>query len=483
MMTENVAKNIAKLIESSMGLTFQPNRFSEYTKQLNSVIKTLGYDNLDAFYAKISRSNNSLSLDEKKIIATHLTVSETYFFREAPAISMFKNKIIPEIIRKKNGSLITIWCAGCSSGEEPYTLSMILKENFPQLSSENYKIIATDINPNVLEKAKNGIYTQWSFREMPDKYLKKYFVKEGNNYKISDRIKNSVIFEFLNLASDPFPGESLKDEPIDIIFCRNVLMYLNHEIIKKIAQRFYNILNDSGWFIPSQVELNDEFFGHFNKIYSEDAVFYKKEKNETTKLIFPFSLNKTDKCIVKKTKPIKDKKSFESVNYNKEKENTFSNSQLENLFSDGKYKECIEISKEEIETGSNNVFLLQTIAKCYANTGEYEKAILLLDQLISKGGSSDDIFYLYGTILIEQNQIEEAKAMFKKGLYMNSEHLLSHLMLGNILRIEGNNRAASIHYRNVYEISLKIKDDDLVRVSGGLNGERIRELVEKYIKH
>jgi tetratricopeptide (TPR) repeat protein len=103
--------------------------------------------------------------------------------------------------------------------------------------------------------------------------------------------------------------------------------------------------------------------------------------------------------------------------------------------------------------------------------------------LISKNISSDDIFYLYGTVLTELKEIEKAKQMFRKGLYLNPEHLLSHLMLGNILKNEGNNRGASIHYRNVIQLTDKIKEEDIVRLTGGVNKDRLREMVEKLIEY
>ncbi len=252
--------NIAKVIESSMGLAYQTNRIEEFSRHLGEAVLTLGYPDFESFNKKIIISGGKLSSEEKKVLAAHLTVSETYFFREKPAITMFCKTIIPELIKKKNGEIIRIWSAGCSSGEEPYTLAMIIKELFPALPKDSFKILGTDINPNVLTKARNGLYTPWSFREIPDLYVNKYFNKIGDNYQITDSLRDLVKFEHLNLADDIFPGELPGEPSIDIIFCRNVLMYLNHELIKKISQRFYNILNESGWLITSQVELNDAFF-------------------------------------------------------------------------------------------------------------------------------------------------------------------------------------------------------------------------------
>jgi chemotaxis protein methyltransferase CheR len=483
MKAEEQVLNIAKVIESSMGLAFQTNRIDEFSRHLKEAVQTLGYSDFESFFKKITISGGKLTSEEKKVLAAHLTVSETYFFREKPAITMFCKTIIPELIRKKNGEVIRIWSAGCSSGEEPYTLAMIIKELFPNFPKGHIKILGTDINPNVLTKAKNGLYTSWSFREIPDTYVNKYFKKIGDNYQISDSIKELVRFEHLNLADDIFPGESPGEPNIDIIFCRNVLMYLNHDLIKKISQRYFNILNEEGWLITSQVELNDIFFGHFSKVYSDEGVFYIKDSTHKKRknLLSPVKETIATPSVSKKAQ--RQHKKIEIDLNTDEEDSSFLNSELEMLYSEGKYSQCIKIAIAEMEKGSEDNTLLGFLAKSYANTGRYKEAIYILDKLISKNISSDDIFYLYGTVLTELKEIEKAKQMFRKGLYLNPEHLLSHLMLGNILKNEGNNRGASIHYRNVIQLTDKIKEEDIVRLTGGVNKDRLREMVEKLIEY
>ena len=213
-----------------------------------------------------------------KVLSSHLTIGETYFFREKPAMSLFIKMIMPEVIRKAENEkrAIKIWSAGCSSGEEPYSLAIIIKENFPELNPSDFTIMATDISPKAINKAISGIYTEWSFRETPDNIRKKYFLNNNGTWCISPDIKRLVNFTYLNLAKDSYTSQLAGAANADIIFCRNVLMYLSPGIIKTAAENFYNCLNDGGWFITSQVELNDEYFSLFDKVYFESGVFYKK---------------------------------------------------------------------------------------------------------------------------------------------------------------------------------------------------------------
>ena len=193
-------------------------------------------------------------------------------------MSLFVKKIMPEIIQKaeKENRGIKIWSAGCSSGEEPYSIAILIKEHFPELNPSKFTIMATDISPKAINKAISGNYTEWSFRETSDSIRKKYFQNVNGSWNISPEIKRMVNFTYLNLAKNSFSSQLIGAVNVDVIFCRNVLMYLSPDIIKKAAENFHNSLNDGGWFITSQVELNDEYFSIFDKVYFDSGVFYKK---------------------------------------------------------------------------------------------------------------------------------------------------------------------------------------------------------------
>ena len=176
-MLNNKITSITGIIEETLGLSLKEKKFEEYSKNLREAAITLGFEDVESFSEKVSASGNKLSSEEKRVLAAYLTVSETYFFREKPAMSMFISTILPQLIKNKREDKIRIWSAGCSSGEEPYTIAIIINEHFPQLRKNDFEIIATDINPNVITKARNGLYTPWSFREIPDLYTKNILQK------------------------------------------------------------------------------------------------------------------------------------------------------------------------------------------------------------------------------------------------------------------------------------------------------------------
>lgn len=432
-------KKIAAIIHSTLGLDFPGNRLHDLEKGMLASAKDLGISaDVESVYNWISTSN--LTTKELRIISSHITVGETYFFREQNSLKLFVRIILPELIskRKENSRQIKIWCAGCSSGEEPYTLAILIKENFPELGQWNTQILATDINPKAIQKAISGEYSEWSFRDTDPKIRQKYFSKKGNHWVVSNEIKEMVKFSFLNLSDKSYPSFSTGTENIDIIFCRNVFIYLSHEVIPEVAGKIYKSLADGGWLITSQVELNDIYFSMFGKYVYENNFFYRKAP-----VNYPSLRKPPVRAIVKSNRDL-------HTNFNPQPQ-------------------------------SEKNFTLILNAKVYADRGDYDKAIEFIQKIIASGKADADIYYLYGTILTEQNKNEEAVEVLRKVLYLNPNHLLCHLMLGNFLSQNGKREQARKHYINALESIDDMKEDEIVPDSGGMTKGRIREMIENLI--
>lgn len=473
-------EKVAVIIENEFGLYYPPNRYDDLIRGLANTA-TLVYDTNDSslIIKDIIREGAVPSNISEPLISS-LTITETYFFRETPSISMFVNKIVP-VIKEKEGEF-RIWCAGCSSGEEPYTLAMLLRENLNTTQLERVRILATDVNHKALEKANLGIYTDWSFRETPPLFKEKYFKHSQGKWIIDGKIKKMVEFGKLNLARD-FSLDKIGFNGFDLIFCRNVLMYFSPAVIRSITGKFIDLLPEGGWLIVSQVELNDDYFGEFTKFNYENGIFYKKVSGlKSVPITKKESIKSAHKEITTIKKPQNRLKRVPEIKVNQEiKPKISSYSELENLYDKGGYEECIKkcLDYKENDKEYNQVTLL--MAKCYANRGEYSKSIESIDKIIVSGGSGEDIYYLYGTVLKEQRETKRAIDAFKKVLYLNPDHLFSNLLLGNILSEDGIEDKASRYYNNVLEILSKIDDSHIIPESGGLTKRRFMEMVENLI--
>lgn len=489
---ELLAEISNKVIEI-FGIYFQPNQFDDLERRVVSAAKELNINtSIENIYKWLSESK--LTRPELNALSTHLTINETYFFRESPAIDLFIQKIIPDIINERRGinEKIRIWSAGCSSGEEPYSLAMILKEYFPELSTWDITILATDISPIVIQKAILGEYTKWSFRESKQSITEKYFVESKKSWKISPEIKKMVTFSYLNLSKNIYPSEVTNTENMDVIFCRNVMMYFTPKIIHEVSNRLYNSLKENGWLITSQVELNDDYFSAFNRTQYNSGIFYHKSNKKIVKQKPIFLSTPISKQPIILKNPIK-KTEIKTIEKRKLKNNSNpkTNTQskevitkqiIEVLHQKGEYKKCIENCKVIINEGklSNDIFEL--LIKSYANMGSLIEEERQIKKILSDNKATPAMFYLYSSYLFEQNNLKESEIFLNKAIYQNHEHILSNLMLGEINIKKDKKQIAIKHYQKVIDILENRDNNEIVPESDGLTAGRIKEFAEKLIK-
>ena len=185
-----------------------------------------------------------------EVLGTSMTVGETHFFRVAPQIDALRNVVLPDLIARHTADRrLRVWSAGCSTGEEPYTLAMLICEQLPQLKQDwDIQLVATDLNRAALEVARLGVYGEWSFRDSPLDLRARYFTPTGKQWRLNDQVRGMVRFAHLNLAEDPFPFASGSDG-IDLILCRNVTIYFGEHATQRLYVRFANALDPAGWLL------------------------------------------------------------------------------------------------------------------------------------------------------------------------------------------------------------------------------------------
>ncbi len=252
-LTNNQFKLLSELLYRKTGIYLDEKKLYSFSIKIKKRMDILEINEVDEYIRYLR------FLDKKGEELQHLinlsTVNETYFFRDFSQLLIFAEYCIDEIVEKKNISKdrsFNIWSAGCSIGCEPYTLAIILLEMFDDIHLWDVKILASDIDLNVLDFAKKAEYTPRSVKDVPPGYLVKYFrkTKEGN-YQLINKVKDMVKFVHLNL-SDKYKVRKLRG--FDTIFCRNVLIYFDNISRKQVVNHFYTSLNDGGYIFLSSTE-------------------------------------------------------------------------------------------------------------------------------------------------------------------------------------------------------------------------------------
>jgi chemotaxis protein methyltransferase CheR len=215
--------------------------------------------------------------DELKFLMDEITTNETYFFRNPAQIAALETKLLPEIVETKakiGFRKLRIWSAASSSGEEAYTLAMVLLEKrTTQLKDWIIEIVGTDINETVIAQAKEGVFNAYSVRNMPESYKRKYIKEEGGKFILSQDVKKLVTFNKLNLYDDT---KMIFMKSFDIIFCANVLIYFDLPAKAKVVQHFYNNLQPYGYFFVGQSESLHGVNDRFKAVHFPGGIAYKK---------------------------------------------------------------------------------------------------------------------------------------------------------------------------------------------------------------
>ncbi|RKQ37660.1 CheR family methyltransferase [Oceanobacillus halophilus] len=245
-------------IHSKLGIDLSLYKETQMRRRITTLRAKRGFTSFDSYY-------NQLVQDKELIneFLDRITINVSEFYRNPKRWDVLKNTIIPKLHNQSNQ--LTIWSAACSTGEEPYSIAMMFKEYFPDI---RVRILATDLDDNVLSQAKKGIYLEQSLKELPQEMIRNYFTKENKLYKIDDSVKRSVHFKKHNLLSDCYPKN------VDLIVCRNVLIYFTDKAKERIYQNFKTSLNQGGiLFVGSTEQI---FNPNLYDLTLIDTFFYQK---------------------------------------------------------------------------------------------------------------------------------------------------------------------------------------------------------------
>lgn len=249
-LTDRDFKVLRELVQTHTGIYLSDNKKALIYSRLRRRLKELGLNNFSQYCDILADEKIN---DETVLFINAVTTNITSFFREAHHFDFIQEKLnFSEYFKNTHRRRLRFWSAGCSTGEEPYSLAMTIKDNLPDETPHNIKILATDLASSVLDVAATGIYTSEKIKSLTPYRKNKWFsriVDEPGSYQISDELRNMILFRQLNLIGHwPVKG------PFDAIFCRNVLIYFDLETQKKIVDKFANLLPMDGYLLLGHSE-------------------------------------------------------------------------------------------------------------------------------------------------------------------------------------------------------------------------------------
>lgn len=276
-MDDATFKKFRDFVYEQCGISFTENKKYLLEGRIAKRLEAHNLTSFDDYYRLIS--NSTSARDELPNLFEVVTINETYFFRNPPQFEALEQVILPEIMKAKmaqgGNKKLRIWSAASSSGEEAYTMSMLILEKIrPQFPGMQFEIVASDINTAVLEKARTGVYKEYSVRNMPAHYLNKYFTQEGDKYILTPEVRNQVKFMCVNLYDTPTMRSMTG---FDVIFCCNVLIYFDTQAKQQVVANLYDALNKGSYLFIGYSESLHGVSKAFKLVHFPKTIAYKKE--------------------------------------------------------------------------------------------------------------------------------------------------------------------------------------------------------------
>ncbi len=453
-------------IESLTGIYIDDSKQNSLKISLDTRMNIMGIKDYDAYYSLIT--TNAIGKKEFNELLNLILIKETFFFRDDRQLKVLTENILPALIERKKDKEIKIWSAGCATGEEPYSIAMALMES--HLPDDiNVSIYATDISGVALNRAKEGIYNKSRMRAIDKEMLNKYFTLRDGQYLLHDQVKRRVRFETVNLIEPCIP---MGGESIDIIICKNVLIYFRTETVKTIIRKFYNMLTDGGYLFVGHSESLWQISDDFDLEEVSGVFVYRKEgrnravpattcfqqrKKAVNSMVFanqrmPSPLKrKVGRQINLATQAARGKVVPQEIDL-KRKRNLSEWIKKGVHPPDGNYEAVLEDIEEVLQKEPKNMDAHLLAGKMYANMGLYDKALKKGLDALEVNDLSADAYLMLGSIYYTIGEKEKAISSFKKAIYLDNNSVLSHYYLGNLYKEVNLIEQAIKEYKNVIHI-------------------------------
>ncbi len=482
-MDQILIQSFTQLISHQIGLQTRPQDYPGLSQKILTRCRELRFFDPQDYY-NLLKSETPASEKEWERLIPLLTTPESYFFRDRGQFKLLQTVILPQLIeRQKRVKKLRIWSAGCSTGEEPYSLSLLLQKLIPNWEEWNLMVLGTDINELSLQKARSGVYSAWSFRQVDSEVISLSFIPCTGGWKINPQAQKLVKFLPFNLVKDSLGGE-INVLDFDLILCRNVFVYFEKVSIHKGIQKFYQALKPGGYLMTAHAELQGLEVAPFKAIIFPESVVYQRpliqEPNLQTSssnskldisdlffLLSPFQRNTTYPPSSLTSKPHQNLASKEGLIPQKNQFTSLEKYQIKpekisvelqeakQLYQQKKYNDAIQKVNTFLNKSSPNFDAYYLLGKIYANLGQYQQATQYCQKAIAVDSLSVLPCYILLNIAEETNNIEEAKKFAKRIIYLSGVSPLSisaYVKLASLYEQEKNHKKAI----KIYNVALEL---------------------------
>jgi len=508
-----LGQHLARLaleVARRLGLYYPPARRGDLWRGIRQAAPELGYEDcLECLYFLLSTPWTQRMVE---IVARHLTIGETYFYRDSPVIRDLREHLLPWLIRRKSESReLRIWSAGCCTGEEPYTLAILLENVLLDMRGWRITILATDVNDEYLAQAREGIYREWSFRGVPVEIRRLYFRELGNGrYQIRERFRRMVRFAALNLVEELYPSPLTHTFELDLILCRNVLMYFSSRQALRVLDRLHDCLAEGGWLVTTAGESTLLAESPFRAQRLGSTLFFRKARGVSlgqaeaperrwsappaASPAFPMARAPHSAAAVGLPEPA-ESPLLEPVSMGLNARNTPQVDSLEatavkarDLYRQGRYQELVRLLESTLERlaahdgeMARGIELIRLLVRTYANLRRPECAESWCRRGIAADKMNPALHHALAVILMEQERLPEARKALNDAIYLDPNYTVAHFALAVTYQRQGDSVRARRHFRNALDTLQNQPPDEPVPGADGMSADDLRALIGSLI--
>jgi chemotaxis protein methyltransferase CheR len=456
------------------------NRRSDLRDATAKAAKFLGVDDTETLLNRLAEPSETIL---RSVWISAYTIHETYFFRDAPQWNAIRNKAIPDRIRcRKDTRTLKVWSAGCSSGEEAYTAAILLQDLLPD-ASWTLKILGTDISSDVLERARRGVYREWSFRQTPMHVRDDRFELVGNGtWKVREEVASRVRFELFNLKTGEYPASMRGLDDFDLILCRNVLIYFARDEMDRVIGKLSDCLTPGGYLALGPAEPFPPAGLSLEAIVSDGASLYRKRSGAGP--------DKQARDTGADRRPIQS----DPFSGTKAAPKSDSNARADRARPNDPVRSVRK--QEQPATGGRStakppvednpgstVTDLARLAHDAADCGRWDEAITASEAAIAADPLNSGSFYIKALALKELGRLGESLEALRRCLFIDKQHWMGHLLAAGLWQREGAPERAKAHLTAILTGLSALDPGEILPETGGINVGRMRALADSQLKH
>ena len=463
-----------EFVRQRTGLVFREARRSALEAALATSMRRAKLSEPEAYLGRLDVE--PALLDD---LVADITVGETYFFREPQQFAVIRHQVIPALLAgRPRDRPLRAWSAGCATGEEPYTLAMVLREQGLEGAAH---VVATDLSRTALAQARRAVYTRWSLRGVSDHIVRTYFEHVGNRFALAPAVRDAVDFRYLNLAEDTYPSLSTGIWGMDLILCRNVLIYFDVETVALVARRLMDSLSHDGWLL---LGASDPPLGELvpcGVVVTDAGLAYCRPDRGASRgsawtvTTPPRAIPPLPTSLPPKG-PAPPLDTGELAPIVPGQEASDGPADAVRSYAERNYERAAELASRLVQHDGSDPTLWIVLVRALANRGEMEAAGQMCAAALDRHRTSAELAYLHAVLLTEAGRHADAATAARRALYLDRGLVVARLVLGGALARLGDTENARRAFRNAQRALAAIAPHEIVPASDGEPAGRLAEM-------